>query len=326
MLRACLIIFFLFQSVHAEILSIIKDRGWLNCGVTTGLPGFSYIDAKGKWQGFEVDYCRGLALAIFNDPAKVKFVPLANHMQFIALNTKQVDVLARVISVNYTRSTQLKGAFPVIHYFDDEAIMTYQFDVKQSKDLNDKTICLVSGSTAEHNLYRYAKKQGWKYRPLIMSRGQLAVRALAYGRCHAIAGDRSSLFLFRQELPHPAKANILKESIAIEPLSLMVREDDLDLLRLIQWMHYVLVNAEANHITKAMLTQKEIGLNAFNQMMNIRNVSMGSLPVNWMYQVVYGLGNYGEIFERNLTQPYQIPRNKNRLYDQGGLMYAPNLN
>ena len=119
-----------FSHVQADAISDIKQRGHLNCGVTTGLPGFSYMDQSGEWRGFEVDYCRGIAAALFNDINKVKFVPLTNQMQFIALNMKQVDVLARVISVNYTRANQLNGLFPVIHYFDDETIMTYRFKGK----------------------------------------------------------------------------------------------------------------------------------------------------------------------------------------------------
>ena len=154
-MRWLLIIFSLcLQFAKADILSEIKSRGFLNCGVTTGLPGFSTMSEDGQWTGFEVDYCRGIAAAIFNDPSKVKFVPLTNQMQFLALNMKQVDVLARDISINYTRATQLSGVFPITHYFDDEAVLTYGLTIKSLKDLDGKTICLVSGSTTEQNLYR----------------------------------------------------------------------------------------------------------------------------------------------------------------------------
>lgn len=316
----------LVQVVSADIISEIKSRGNLNCGVTTGLPGFSFMNAQGRWEGFEIEYCRGIAAAIFNDPEKVKFIPLTNQMQFLALNMKQVDVLARVISVNYTRATQLSTIFPVIHYFDDDAILTYKLEIKKLSDLNDKTICLVSGSTTEQNLYRFALKHGWQYKPLVISRGQLAVRALTSGRCQAIAGDRSSLYIFKSELPKPEFANVFDESIGLEPLGLMIREDDLDLYSLIQWMHYSLINAEANNITKNELLSQQITLDQFNDQMGISKASLNQLSKDWIYQVVISIGNYGEIFTKNLTEPLKIPRNKNDLISKGGLMYSPSLN
>lgn len=321
-----IILFCLIQTLQANIIPEIKKRGMLNCGVTTGLPGFSFMNEKGVWKGFEVDYCRGIAAAIFNDPNKVKFIPLTNQMQFLALNMKQVDVLARVISINYTRATQLSGLFPVTHYFDDEAVLTYNMKIKKLSDLDGKTICLVSGSTTEQNLYHYAVTQGWHYKPLVMSRGQLAVRALASGRCKAMAGDRSSLYVFRNELPRPEQANVFEESIALEPLSLMVRQDDIDLYQLIQWMHYALVSSEQKNITQGMITSKQLTPSAFNEQMAIMSVSMSDLSESWLYQVIGAIGNYGEIFNKNLTKPLMIPRNKNNLISQGGMMYAPSFN
>lgn len=315
-----------FSHVQADAISDIKQRGHLNCGVTTGLPGFSYMDQSGEWRGFEVDYCRGIAAALFNDINKVKFVPLTNQMQFIALNMKQVDVLARVISVNYTRANQLNGLFPVIHYFDDETIMTYRFKGKKLSELDGKTICLVSGSTAEKNLYHYAQNHRWSYKPLVMSRGQLAVRALTSGRCQALAGDRSSLYVFKQELPNDGDVKIFDESIAIEPLSLMVRDADLDLYRLIQWLHYTLVKAEEIAITKKTLQEKNMTPELFNEKMNIRALDLDFMNNHWMYQVISAIGNYGEIFSLNLQNELNIPRNKNKLVGEGGMMYAPSLN
>ena len=326
-MRWLLIIFSLcVQFAQANILSEIKSRGFLNCGVTTGLPGFSTMSEDGQWTGFEVDYCRGIAAAIFNDPSKVKFVPLTNQMQFLALNMKQVDVLARDISINYTRATQLSGLFPVTHYFDDEAVLTYGLTIKNLKDLDGKTICLVSGSTTEQNLYRYAVNHGWSYKPLVMSRGQLAVRALASGRCHALAGDRSSLYIFKSELSKPSQVNIFSESIALEPLGIMVREGDLDLYRLIQWVHYALVTAESKDITQDMIKHNALTQDEFNKQMGIKRLPFAKLSNDWIYQVVFAVGNYGEIYSRNLTIPLHIPRNKNNLIANGGLMYAPSLN
>lgn len=317
---------FLSQLVYADIIPEIKARGYLNCGVTTGLPGFSYMNDNGQWSGFEVDYCRGIAVAIFNDPQKVKFIALSNQMQFLALNMKQVDVLARVISINYTRSTQLSGLFPVTHYIDDEAILTYRLNINQLSELDNKTICVVSGSTAEQNLYRYATNHGWSYKPLVMSRGQLAVRALASGRCRAMVGDRSSLYVFKKELPKPELVNISDESIGLEPLGLMIRENDIDLYRLIQWTHYTLVAAEANEITKDILVNGQLSLQSFNEKLNISQLTFKQLQENWMYHLIANIGNYGEIFATNLTKPLGIPRNMNNLITNGGLMYAPSLN
>ncbi|MEE2769466.1 MAG: transporter substrate-binding domain-containing protein [Pseudomonadota bacterium] len=317
---------FLSQLVYADIIPEIKARGYLNCGVTTGLPGFSYMNDNGQWSGFEVDYCRGIAVAIFNDPQKVKFIALSNQMQFLALNMKQVDVLARVISINYTRSTQLSGLFPVTHYIDDEAVLTYRLNINQLSELDNKTICVVSGSTAEQNLYRYATNHGWSYKPLVMSRGQLAVRALASGRCRAMVGDRSSLYVFKKELPKPELVNISDESIGLEPLGLMIRENDIDLYRLIQWMHYTLVAAEANEITKDILVNGQLSLQSFNEKLNISQSTFKQLQENWMYHLIVNIGNYGEIFVTNLTKPLGIPRSMNNLITNGGLMYAPSLN
>ncbi len=326
-MRWLLIIFLcLIQTIQANIIPEIKKRGVLNCGVTTGLPGFSFMNEKGEWAGFEVDYCRGIAAAIFNDPNKVKFIPLTNQMQFLALNMKQVDVLARVISINYTRATQLSGMFPVTHYFDDEAVLIYNLNIKKLSDLDGKTICLVSGSTTEQNLYHYALTQGWHYKPLVMSRGQLAVRALASGRCKALAGDRSSLYVFKNELPKPKQANVFDESIALEPLGLMVRQSDIDLYQLIQWMHYALVLSEQKNITQATIASKQLTLSDFNEQMGIMSLTMSHLPDHWLYQVINAVGNYGEIYSRNLTKPLNIPRNNNKLMSQGGMMYSPSFN
>ena len=311
---------------HADVIKTIKARGYLNCGVSSGLPGFSSLNEQGQWQGFEVSYCRGIAAAIFNDPTKVVFVPLVNQVQFIALMKKQVDVLARTISINYTRSLKFNGLFPVIHYYDDSSLMVRDKTINRIEGLNHKTICLVAGSTTEETLTHYALAHGLTYKPLVLNGGQLAARAFSHGRCDAIAGDRSALYIFRKGMLHPEDVKILEEGFSLEPLSLMVRKDDLDLYRLIKWMHYTLVAAEAQTVTKKSLQNESIPLDMFIKRLNINALKWSDLSQNWMYQVVYHIGNYGEIFDANLTKPLGIPRSKNNLITKGGLMYAPNFN
>jgi general L-amino acid transport system substrate-binding protein len=321
-----LVIYILAHMCYADVIATIKARGYLNCGVTSGLPGFSALNEQGQWQGVEVSYCRGIAAAIFNDPTKVVFVPLVNQVQFIALMKKQVDVLARTISVNYTRSLKFKSLFPVIHYFDDATLMVHDKRIQHIEGLNNKTICLVAGSTTEETLTRYAILHGLSYKPLVLNSGQLAVRAFSHGRCDAFAGDRSALYIFRKGMLKPDSVHILEDSFSLEPMSLMVRQEDLDLERLIKWMHYVLVAAEAHGINKQDLQDGSITMDAFIKTLNIHVLQWSDLPQTWMYQVVYHLGNYGALFKANLTDPLGIPRHKNQLIAEGGLMFSPNFN
>lgn len=310
------------MSIHATTLDEIKSRGVVNCGVTTGLSGFSSINSQGQWVGFDVDICRAIAVAVFGDKEKVKFIPLTNQVKFNALSSKEIDVLSRVTTWDYQSDHKNGLVYVGVTYFDTQGIMVYAKNKIQSMaDLNHMTICLISGTTSERNLSTYAVKHDQTFDTLTFDKGSLALKALKNGRCEALSTDKSALHVLKKSLPNPDEATILNVSLGFEPLAIMVRDDDANWFKLIRWTLFALIKGEEDGIGRY-VKESNMPLRIGLEHIEPKVITMPE----WALQILHQVGNYQEIFYRNLTVPFEIPRDLNALYHQGGLLYSPPWN
>jgi general L-amino acid transport system substrate-binding protein len=309
------------------VLETIKARGALICAVNTGLAGFAQPDSQGVWKGFDVDYCRAVATAIFNDPAKVRYVPTTAQNRFTALQSGEVDIAVRNTTMTLSRDTSLGFDFPAINFYDGQGFMVKTaLGVNSAKELNGATICVQPGTTTEQNLTDWARASKITFTPVVIERLEELVGAYSAGRCDAFTTDVSGLAATRATQPNPADHKILPEVISKEPLGPLVRQGDTRLSDIVRWTH------------NAMLAGEELGINSGNvdkmvaedtrpevlRMMG-KNGGLGEmlgLDNAWAANVIKKVGNYAEVFERNLT-PIGIQRGPNAQWSQGGLQYAP---
>jgi general L-amino acid transport system substrate-binding protein len=312
---------------NGATLDTIKSRGTLVCGVNTGLAGFAQPDSQGVWKGFDVDYCRAVAVAIFNDPAKVRYVPLTAQNRFTALQSGEVDMAARNTTVTLSRDTSLGFDFPAINFYDGQGFMVKaNAGVNGAKELEGATICVQPGTTTEQNLTDWARANKITFTPVVIERLEELVGAYAAGRCDAYTTDVSGLAATRSAQPNPAEHKILPEVISKEPLGPFVRQGDARFADIVRWTHNALLGAEELGITSANVdkavaddarpeAQRMLGKNGgLGQMLGLDNA--------WAANVIKKVGNYGEIFARNL-EPIGIQRGPNAQWTQGGLQYAP---
>ena len=290
----------------SNTLEAIRSRGTLACGVNTGLAGFAQPDSRGVWTGFDVDYCKALAVAIFNDASKVRYVPLTAQSRFTALQSGEIDVAARNTTVTLSRDTSL--------------------GVNSAKELNGATVCVQPGTTTEQNLTDWARSNNVQFTPVVIERLEELVGAYAAGRCDAYTTDVSGLAATRSAQPNPADHKILPEVISKEPLGPFVRQGDPRFADIVRWTHYALLSGEEFGITAANVdkaaaddvrpdVQRMLGKNGgLGQMLGLDNA--------WAARVIKAVGNYGEIFARNL-EPIGIQRGPNAQWTKGGLQYAP---
>ncbi len=306
----------------------IKERGYLKCGVSTGLPGFSYIDSNGKWQGFDVDFCRAIASGILHDPNKVEFMPLDSKSRFAALSAKEIDVLVRNTTWNFTREASLNVLFPAVTFFDGQSVLVRkETKVKAIEELENATICVIQGTTSEINLTSFFYKKRVKFKPIYFDRSEQMIRSYEAGRCDAMSSDRSQLFVLQSILSKPSEHIVLDEVISKEPLSPVVRDDDPDFFKLIRWVVFSIIQAEEwglNHDNFLKTSRQNPDIQKFLGMSNNVAESIG-LEKNFVSQILVGVGNYGQIFDKNLGSDSSIgmQRDQNALWSQGsGLMYA----
>jgi general L-amino acid transport system substrate-binding protein len=311
----------------SSILDAIKARGTLVCGVNTGLAGFAQPDSQGVWRGFDVEYCRAVAAAIFGDPSKVRYVPTTAQSRFTALQSGEVDLLARNTTWTLSRDTSLGLDFVGVNFYDGQGFMVKtSTGVKTAKELQGATICVQPGTTTEQNLTDWARANNVRFTPVVIERVEEVVGAYASGRCDAYTTDVSGLASTRSSQPNPAEHTILPDVISKEPLGPLVRHGDQRYADLIRWVHFALVGAEEMGITQANVAEK-----AGNdprpdvQRMLGKNGELGQMlgvSPNWAVNVIKATGNYGEIFARHL-QPIGIQRGPNALWTTpGGLQYA----
>ncbi len=316
----------MFSISFASSMDMIKSRGYLRCGVTTGLPGFSFKDDQGNWHGFDVDMCKALSFVIFGEPDKTEFVTLTNQMAISALKSHQVDILARVTSINYSRDN-IKGLiFAATDYIDQQGFMVKSGSFKMPNDLNNKTICLVTGSTSESNIADYANKHSIDIKTLVFDHGQFALRALESGRCDVLSTDQSALHILKKKLTHQDEYTILDTGISIEPLSLMIRDDDISWFKLVRWVVFALIKAEEIGFYKEYKDTLVPLRNNQERILQLKKYRNDFSKVSWAYDLILYIGNYGQIFERNLTRPFDIERGKNALIREGGVLYSPDFN
>jgi general L-amino acid transport system substrate-binding protein len=311
-------------------LDAIKQRGQLVCGVNTGLGGFSLPDSAGKWTGLDVDICKAVAAAIFGDGEKVKWVPLTAQQRFTALQTGEVDILSRNTTWTLSRDTQLGLNFAGITFYDGQGFMVpKKLGVKSAKELNGATVCVQPGTTTELNLADYFRANNMTFKPVVIEALQEVNAAFFSGRCDVYTTDASGLASIRKnDAPKGESDNyvILPEIISKEPLGPSIRHGDDQLLDIVKWTVYALIEAEEYGITKANVEQqaKESKNPAVQRLLGTTagNGKAIGLDEAWVVNIIKTVGNYGEIYERNIV-PLGLPRGVNNLWNKGGLMYAP---
>jgi general L-amino acid transport system substrate-binding protein len=316
-------------AASAQTLNTIKQRGVLNCGANGTLAGFGLPDAQGNWTGLDVEFCRALAAAIFNDPKKIKFVPLTAKDRFTALQSGEVDVLARNTTWTSSRDTSLGLNFTGVNYYDGQGFMVRKsLKLNSALELNDASICVQQGTTTELNLADYFRANKMRLKTVTFATANEAVKAYDAGRCDAYTTDASGLYAERLRLVNPNDHVVLTEIISKEPLGPTVRHGDDQWFDIVKWVHYAMVIAEELGVTKAnvgdMVKSDNPEIKRLLGSEGKHGEALG-LPNDWAMQIVKHVGNYGEIFEKNVGQgsPLKITRGLNSLWTKGGLQYAP---
>jgi general L-amino acid transport system substrate-binding protein len=308
-------------------LETVKSRGSLICGVNGQLPGFSFVDSKGEYSGLDVDYCRAIAAALFDDPSKVEFRNLSAQERFTALAAGEVDVLIRNTTWTINRDTALGLEFMPTTFFDGQGMLvTTASGIKDIKGLSGKSICVQSGTTTEQNLTDRFRKLNIPFTPVVFDDEDALYSAFAQGRCQAATSDRSQLTARREKLPSPDKYVVLDEVISKEPLGPAVRNNDSKWADAVKWIVYGTFQAEELGITKANLAQFENSGDPEVKRLLGKEGTLGSdmgLPNDFVAREIKAVGNYAEIYNRNIGQPFKLARGLNDLWTKGGLIYSP---
>ena len=320
---------FLSLSAQAGTLSMVKKRGKLKCGVSTGLAGFSAPDSKGNWVGMDVDFCRAVAAAIFNNPNKVQYVSLNAQQRFTALQSGEIDLLSRNTTLNLSRDTQMGINFGHVFFYDGQGFMVRKkLGVKFARELNGASVCTQQGTTTELNMADYFRANKLKLKPVVFESNEEVNQAFIKGRCDALTTDRSGLASERSKMKKPSEFVILPEVISKEPLAPAVRHGDDQWLDIITWTLYSLIEAEELGINQKNInkftTSKNPRVRRFLGVVQGNGRALG-LKQKWAFNVIKHMGNYGEIFERHVGKesPLKLSRGLNAIWTEGGLMYAP---
>jgi general L-amino acid transport system substrate-binding protein len=315
------------QPGAAQTLKTVKDRGSLICGVSQGLPGFSTPDDKGNWTGLDVDFCRAMAAAIFNDPSKVKFTPLSAKDRFEPLKSGDIDVLSR--NTTWTSSRDALFNFAAVTYYDGQGFMVRKaLKVNSALELNGASVCTQTGTTTELNLADYFRANNMKYEVIAFGSADETVKAYEAGRCDAFTTDVSQLYAERLKLANVNDHVILAEIVSKEPLGPLVRHGDDQWFDVVKWVHFAMLNAEELGVS-----QKTVGDAQKSNQPEVRRLvgaegaygEQLGLTKDWVVRIVKHVGNYGEVYERNLGtgSKLNISRGLNRLWTKGGIQYAP---
>jgi general L-amino acid transport system substrate-binding protein len=311
-----------------KTLDSIKSRGQLVCGVNTGLAGFSQADSNGNWSGLDVDYCKAMAAAILGDAGKVKYVPLNAQQRFTALQSGEIDVLARNTTNTMSRDASLGLHFVGVNYYDGQGFMVKKGKITSAKQLKGATVCVQSGTTTEKNLTDFSRANKLNIKPVVFEKVEAATGAYFSGRCQAYTTDASGLASVRaKEAKVPTDHVVLPDLISKEPLGPMVRRGDDELFGIAKWVLNGLIEAEEYGITQANVdTIKSNGDPQVGRLLGATE-DLGKhigLDKEWLARAVKAVGNYGESFERNVgpKTAINLPRGKNNLWTKGGLMYA----
>jgi general L-amino acid transport system substrate-binding protein len=308
-------------------LKAVKDRGQLKCGVSGELPGFSFIDQQGKYSGLDVDICRAIAAAIFDDPEKVEYRSLNAKERFVALQTGEIDVLSRNTTWTLSRETSNKLAFAPVVFYDSQSVMVRKNSgISSLKDFKGRSICTQSGTTNERNVADQMRKLGVTYTPVVFEDINAAYGAYTQGRCEGVTSDRSQLMSRRSKFTKPEEHVILEEPLSKEPLAPATNNSDIQWSNAVKWVVYATMEAEELGVTSKNLAQfassADPTVKRFLGTEDALGESLG-LDKDFAARVVKHVGNYGEIYDRSLgpKTPLNLPRGQNNLWSKGGLLY-----
>lgn len=314
-----------------ELLEAVKSRGALRCGVSEGIPGFSEKDASGRWRGLDADFCRAVAAAVLGSPEQVEFVPLKASTRFPALQARRIDLLARNTTWTFSREVALGLQFPAVLFYDGQSFMVPAGSgIAKPADLNGATVCVEKGTTHELNLSFYFTSRDLSVTPVVIDSARDVAKAFFAGRCRAYTSDGSTLAAARLAAPEgPGSVEILAEPISKEPLAPVVLNTDREWVTVVRWVLYALIMAEEHGATRDNVEAVVAGARTpLSRLIgHHRSVLADSLGLTsgWAIRAVKAVGNYGEMYERNVGtgSPLAIERGPNRLWTEGGLMYAP---
>jgi general L-amino acid transport system substrate-binding protein len=318
-------------AASAATLDDVKAKGFVQCGSNTGLAGFGSPNDAGEWSGFDVDFCRAVAAAIFDDPKAVKFSPLSAKERFTALQSGEVDLLARNSTWTVSRDSSLGLDFPAVNYYDGQGFMVKKdLGVSSALQLSGASVCVQTGTTTELNLADYFKANNLQYNPVVFEKQEEVDAAYDAGRCDVYTTDQSGLYSVRLTLKEPDAHIVLPEIISKEPLGPVVRHGDNQWGDIVRWVHYAMLTAEEFGITQANVEEMKASENPeIKRILGMEaDTKIGTdlgLTNDWVVRVVKHVGNYGEVFERNIggASPLKIARGLNAQWNKGGLQYSP---
>ena len=330
-IAAALFAAFIGTAQAGKTLDAIKARGQLVCGVNPSLPGFSAADSQGNWAGMDVDVCKAIAAAVLNDATKIKWVPLNAAKRFAALQSGEVDVLSRNTTWTLTRDASLGLFFTGTTYYDGQGFMvTKKSKITSAKQLKGATVCVQSGTTTEKNLTDFSKAAGLALKSVVFETQEATNKAYFSGRCQAYTTDASGLASVRnKEAGNPEDHVILPELISKEPLGPAVRRGDDEFYTIVKWVVFALIEAEEYGITQENVdAMRAKSTDPVVQRILGTSEDTGKLlglDKDWVYRPIKAVGNYGEIFDRNVgpKSALKLPRGANNLWSKGGFMYAP---
>ena len=316
-------------AAQANTLDIVKERGAVHCGVTTGFAGFSAPDSQGEWQGLDVDMCRAIAAATLGDATRIRPVPLNSQQRFTALQSGEVDVLTRNTTVTQQRDTGLGAIHAGINFYDGQGfLISKDLGVGSAHELDGATVCMQTGTSNENNMADWARTHNVTYQPVVLEQFNEVVNAFATGRCDVFTTDASGLASIRiSQLENPDDYVVLPEIISKEPLGPFVRQGDDSWLNIVKWTLNAMIAAEELGVTSQNVDQMRDSENP--EIRRLLGVTPGAgenmgLDEQWAYNIIKQVGNYGESFERSvgMDSPLRIQRGLNAQWKDGGLMYA----
>jgi len=315
-------------AAHAATLEDVKAKGYVQCGVTGGVPGFSAPDANNNWSGLEVDFCRAVAAAIFDDADKVRYTPLTSQERFAALSAGEIDILSRTTTWTMSRDTDLGITFVGTMYYDGQGFMVREADgIASATDLSGAAICIESGTTTELNAADYFEANGMEYSPVVFTDQDEVVKAFEDGRCDVYTTDASALAAERSKFAVPDDYIILPEIISKEPLGPVVRQGDPVWFSIARWTYFALLEAEEQGVTQANVDEMLGSDNpSVKRLLGVEGdfgMPLG-LTADWAYRIIKHIGNYGESYDRHVGPNTEIglARGLNALWTDGGLQYA----
>ena len=316
-------------SASATTLEQVKARGYISCGSNPGLAGFGLPDDKGNWSGLDIDVCRAVAAAIFDDPTKVKFVPLSAQNRYTALQSGEIDVLSRNSTWTVTNESKAGLLYTAVNYYDGQSFMARKkLNIASALELNGASVCVQQGTTSELNLADYFRANGMKYEGVAFATLDEAIKAYDSGRCDSLTTDASGLYALRVKLINPDEHVVLPEVISKEPLTPVVRQGDDQWFNVVKWVQFALINAEELGVTKLNIDEQLKSQNpSVKRLLGVEGdfgTSLG-LTKDWALHAIKAVGNYGEMFDRNVGEGsrLKIKRGLNNLWSKGGIVFAP---